>query len=98
MPEDKKKLSPEERKVLLGLGFDCDDAQRRISVGKNFRLYGGCKTTHGRMQETAVKFNEHLNKKGKTLDDLCEEEFHEIAERIGLKKMPQGDASKSSDK
>lgn len=72
------------RKMLLGLGFDCRDGHVRITKGKNFRLYGGSKQTHGLMQEKAVKFNEHLHKKQKTLETLSKKEFHDIAKKIGL--------------
>jgi hypothetical protein len=37
------------------------------------------------MQEKAIKFNEQLDKRRKTLDDLNAKEFHEIARAIGLK-------------
>ncbi len=73
------------RKILLGLGFDCKDGHVRITKGKNFRLLGGSKETHEMMQEKAVKFNELLNKRRKTLDDISEREFDEIARAIGLK-------------
>ena len=72
------------KKMLLGLGFDCRDGHVRITKGKNFRLYGGSKETHGLMQEKAVKFNEHLHKKQKTLESLSKKEFHDIAKKIGL--------------
>ncbi len=64
------------QKVLLGLGFDCKDGHVRITKGKNFRLYGGSKETHGIMQEKAIKFNEHLNKKRKSLNALSKKEFY----------------------
>lgn len=72
------------RKILLGLGFDCKDGHIRITRGKNFRLYGGSKETHELMQEKAIKFNEQLNKKRKTLDTITKKEFHDIARKIGL--------------
>lgn len=71
--------------ILLGLGFDCDDGKKRITVGDNFRLYGGSKPTHENMREKAVKFNEHLKKRGKTLNTASEEEIYDIAHKIGLK-------------
>ena len=73
------------RKVLLGLGFDSKDGHVRITKGENFRLFGGSQETHEMMQEKAVKFNEQLDKRRKTLDDLNEKEFHDIARKIGLK-------------
>ena len=73
------------KKLLLGLGFDCKDGHVRITKGKNFRLYGGSRETHELMQEKAIKFNEHLNKKHKTLEGLSKKEFCDIAKRVGLK-------------
>ena len=73
------------KNTLLGLGFDCDDGRKRITVGDNFRLYGGSKATHEAMKEKAVKFNEQLKKHGKTLDEVSAEEVLEIAHKIGLK-------------
>jgi len=72
------------RKVLLGLGLDSRDGHVRITKGRNFRLVGGSNKTHEAMQEKAVKFNEHLDKRCKTLDDINEKEFYDIAEKIGL--------------
>lgn len=73
------------KKILLGLGLDSKDGHARITKGKNFRLYGGSEETHDVMQEKAVKFNEQLDKKGKTLDNITKEEFYDIAVKIGLK-------------
>jgi len=73
------------RKILLGLGFDSKDGHVRITKGKNFRLFGGSEETHERMQEKAIKFNEQLNKRRKTLDDINREEFCDIARSVGLK-------------
>lgn len=70
---------------LLGLGFDAKDGHLRITHGKNFRIYGGSEPTHSLMQEKAIKFNEQLNKRGKHLEDISEKEFHEIANKVGLK-------------
>lgn len=79
------KKSDRIRKTLLGLGFDCDDGRKRITVGTNFRLYGGSKTTHEMMKEKAIKFNEQLKKRGKSLDEVSVAEVCEIADKIGLK-------------
>lgn len=73
------------KKTLLGLGFDCDDGRKRITVGDNYRLYGGSKLTHEVMKEKALKFNEHLKKRGKSIDDVSVEEVIDIADKIGLK-------------
>lgn len=73
------------KSLLLGLGFDCKDGHLRITHGKNFRLYGGSESTHNLMVEKAIKFNKQLNKNGKDLEQISEKEFHNIADKIGLK-------------
>lgn len=75
------------KKLLLGLGFDCDDGRKRITVGDNFRLYGGSKMTHETMREKAIKFNEQLKRRDKTLEEISEKEVCEIAHKIGLKPL-----------
>lgn len=77
------------RKVLLGLGLDAKDGHVRITKGKNFRLFGGSEETHDMMQEKAIKFNEQLDKRRKTLDDINDKEFREISKTIGLKIPPE---------
>lgn len=74
-----------DKAILLGLGFDGKDGQKRITLAKNFRLYGGSKQTHLMMQEECAKFNETLKKRGKTLDNISIDEFYEIAHKVGLK-------------
>lgn len=74
-----------DKSYLLGLGLDCKDGHLRITKGKNFRLYGGSEQTHQLMQERAIKFNERLDKKGKTLDEISNREFMDIAHSIGFK-------------
>ena len=70
---------------LLGLGLDNKDGHTRITSGENFKLVGGSEETHGVMQEKAIKMNEHLKYHGKTLDQISREEFHEIADKIGMR-------------
>ena len=67
------------------MGFDCKDGHLRITKGENFRLYGGSQKTHEFMQEKAIKFNEQLDKRNKTIDEISREKFYEIATKIGLK-------------
>jgi hypothetical protein len=72
------------KKILLGLGLDSKDGHVRVTKGENFRLYGGSEETHETMQEKAIKFNEQLDKRHKTIDDINKEEFKEIAAKVGL--------------
>ncbi len=83
---NKKKAKPAKRKKawLLGLGLDSKDGHTRITTGDNFRLVGGSEETHGVMQEKAVKMNEQLKRRGKTLDTVGRDEFHEIADAVGM--------------
>lgn len=81
MPTKKTKT---KKKQLLGLGLDAKDDHTRVTVGENYKLVGGTEETHGTMQEKAIKLNEHLKKRGKTLDTVTGEEFHEIADKLGM--------------
>ena len=75
------------QKTLLGLGLDNQDGHTRLTRGENFLLAGGSRETHSLMQEKAVKINEHLKKKGKTLETVSSPEFQDIAHRVGLKPL-----------
>ena len=75
-------LPEKPRAALLGIAFDAQDGQKRISRGPNFLLAGGSSETHGKMQETAVKLNEHLDRKGKQLADVSVDELREIVSEI----------------
>ena len=74
-----------QRKTLLGLGLDNTDGHKRLTKGENFVLAGGSHETHSKMQETAIKINEHLKKRGKDLETVSKNEFLEIADKVGLK-------------
>ena len=67
---------------MLGLGFDNDDGQVRLTRGENYSLLGGSRQTHEMMQETAVKVNEGLEKRGKRLQDASREEFLDILTEV----------------
>jgi hypothetical protein len=68
--------------ALLGLAFDGKDGQTRVTRGKNFLLWGGSPDTHGFMQETAIKINEHLDRSGKRLEDVSASELREICRKV----------------
>ena len=92
---NKKSKTAKKKALLLGLGLDNKDGHTRVTLGENFRLIGGSEETHGVMQEKAVKLNEHLKRRGKTLDTVAREEFHEIADELG---MPLVDAQRSRER
>lgn len=71
--------------MMLGVGLD-SDGHKRVTSGPNFALVGGSKETHEQMTEKAVKINEKLARKGKTLEDVSREEMDDIAESVGLRR------------
>jgi hypothetical protein len=73
---------PKRNAALLGLAFDASDDQKRITRGPNFLLAGGSADTHGQMQETAIKINEHLHRAGKQLADVSVRELRDIVAEI----------------
>lgn len=76
-----------KKAAMLGVGLDNADGDKRLTRGKNFTLVGGSAETHAVMQETAVKINERLDKKGKRLEDVSPQEFrdilYDVADKIG---------------
>ena len=83
------KKEPKKKRKLYGLGFDHKDEHLRYTRGPNFELMGGSETTHNVLQEKAIKFNERLRKRGKTLEEIEPKEFYDIGEEIGLKPLPE---------
>jgi hypothetical protein len=68
--------------ALLGLAFDNDDGETRLTRGKNFFLLGGTQQSHAVMQETAIKINEHLDRRGKRLEDASVDELRDICREV----------------
>ena len=71
--------------LVLGVGLDNQDEHRRITKGDNFYLVGGSAETHDRMTETAIKFNEKLSKRGKSLHELSKDEFVDLMHEVSGK-------------
>jgi len=68
--------------TLLGMAFDAEDGHTRLTRGKNFVLCGGSTETHEVMQETATKINEHLDKRGRRLEEMSLGELRDICESV----------------
>ena len=68
--------------ALLGMAFDNTDGHTRLTRGNNFLLVGGSQETHCVMQETAVKVNEQLDKRGKRLEDVPIIELRDICRDV----------------
>lgn len=71
-----KKGERVEREVIgfLGVGLDSTDGHQRITQSEDFLLVGGSEETHERMQDTAIRFEESLRKRGKRLEETTVEE------------------------
>jgi hypothetical protein len=78
----KANLSPQKSAALFGLAFGGNDGQTRITRGKNFLLWGGTIHTHSFMQETAVKINERLDRRGKQLENISIKELRDICREV----------------
>jgi seryl-tRNA(Sec) selenium transferase len=83
MPKSKNKKPG--KAVLLGVGLD-SDGHKRVTTGPNFALVGGTHETHEEMTEKAIKINEKLAAKGKSLEEISHHEFADIAHEVGLKR------------
>jgi len=81
----RKSGAKKPRALLLGVGLD-SDGHKRLTKGPNFALVGGTQETHEQMTEKAIKINEKLEAKGKSLEEVSRDEFDEIAESVGLRR------------
>lgn len=81
MAKKKKKKA-----VVLGVGLD-SDGHKRLTTGDNFVLVGGTQETHEVMTEKAIKINEKLAARGKSLEEVSREEFDDIAQAVGLQRQ-----------
>ena len=70
------------RRLLFGLGLDARDGELRMTKGPNFHLLGGSQPTHERMQETCMRFNEALVRRGTSLNEIEIEEARRIIKEI----------------
>lgn len=80
------KAKKKGKAVMFGVGLD-SDGHKRVTTGENFALVGGTEETHEAMTEKVIKINEKLKLRGKQLENLTGDEFDDIAEEVGLKKV-----------
>ncbi len=62
---------------ILGVGLD-GDGQKRVTRTDEMVLVGGSRETHERMQETAIRFAEGLEKRGKSLPEASVREVIDL--------------------
>jgi hypothetical protein len=81
----KKRKSKPEVVGFLGVGLDAKDEHQRLTRSEHFVLFGGSAETHEKMQETAIKFDEALERTGKALREATLQEildlFHEAQQQ-----------------
>lgn len=63
---------------FLGVGLDNADGHQRVTRSKHFVLFGGSEATHEQMQDTAIHFDEALDRRGKRLQDASVEEVVDL--------------------
>jgi hypothetical protein len=74
----KRKRNKAQVVGFLGLGLDSKDGHQRLTRAEHFLLVGGSAETHEKMQETACKFNEALENKGKSLQESSLKEIIDL--------------------
>jgi hypothetical protein len=79
----RKKESNKDKRVVgfIGVGLDNRDGETRVTKSEYFVLLGGSEATHERMQDTAIRFTDELNKRGKTLHETEPDEVMELLHR-----------------
>ncbi|QJW92864.1 hypothetical protein [Frigoriglobus tundricola] len=63
---------------VVGVGLDGADGHRRVTRTEEMVLVGGSAETHEKMQETAIRFGENLEKRGKALREASVREVVEL--------------------
>lgn len=82
MPTKRPSKPRKAESLLLGVGFDAEPGERRITKGRDFLLVGGSEATHEQLTERAVKVNEELDRRGIRLVDVrSKDEMIEIVQR-----------------
>jgi hypothetical protein len=88
------KAKKKGKALMFGVGLD-SDGHKRVTTGENFALVGGTEETHEAMTEKVIKINEKLKSRGKQLENLTGDEFDDIAEEVGLKKVDSRKSKRS---
>lgn len=63
---------------FVGVGLDNEDGEYRQTQSDHFFLIGGSHETHEKMQDTAIRFDEALKKRGKSLPETSLDEIVDL--------------------
>jgi len=67
---------------LLGVGFDHNDEQIRITQAENYQIIMGSNPSHQALQHLCGRIDETIQTSGRTLSDYTPEEFMELMQEI----------------
>lgn len=67
---------------LLGVGFDTEDGQIRITQADQFHILMGSGETHKELQKICLRIEESLQAAGRPLNDYSPEEFMELVQDL----------------
>jgi hypothetical protein len=67
---------------LLGVGFDNEDGQIRITQADTYHVMMGSGETHKEMQNICHRIDESISASGRTLTDFSPEEFMKLVQEL----------------
>lgn len=67
---------------LLGVGFDSEDRQIRITQADSYQVLMGSGETHEALRKICLQIEESVKASGKSLSDYSPEEFMELVQEL----------------
>jgi len=67
---------------LLGVGFDHQDEQIRITQSQNYQILMGSHSSHQALQKICSKIDQAIQSSDRVLNDYTPEEFMELMQEI----------------
>jgi hypothetical protein len=67
---------------LLGVGFDTEDGQIRITQADEYHVIMGSGETHKELHKICHRINQSIKESGKKLTDFSPEEFMELIKEL----------------
>ncbi|MCC7300160.1 MAG: hypothetical protein IT583_03675 [Verrucomicrobia bacterium] len=67
---------------LLGVGFDAQDGQIRITQADQFQVLMGSGETHTELQTICRRIEEAIKKTGRSLNEYSPEEFMDLVQKL----------------
>lgn len=67
---------------MLGVGFDTQDGQIRLTKAEQYQIMMGSDETHKALQNICSAIDETIKKSGRSLCDYTPEEFMEMVQTL----------------